>query len=288
MTDRELLEENNKILKEIINFVRKVDSTEYRDHQDFMEFLRNVAADIWVEYTEPEQRSKLFNLMNKKMKTVFDLSRDEIVALTDEEISLYIDKELVGKGIPIEAKNWNIKNEKEVVYPRTGVPVFMLKDIGIGFRTIEGATEVANLLIKYNAFKMESKFLIGSYEQFWIINGSVCPAITGEAGYSKEEFDKVNKENKDPELESINSFNDTVKKANEIKDRVLKYVDKIKQERAYNIDLCMTFERYIEIADKDAERAMAFLKEAYPFNEETEVFIRKRYNMSIDVDPEEN
>lgn len=98
----------------------------------------------------------------------------------------------------------------------------------------------------------------------------------------------ITKENKDPELESINSFNDTVKKANEIKDRVLKYVDKIKQERAYNIDPCMTFERYIEIADKDAERAMAFLKEAYPFNEETEVFIRKRYNMSIDVDPEEN
>lgn len=35
------------------------------------------------------------------MKTVFDLSRDEIVALTDEEISLYIDKELAGKGIKI-------------------------------------------------------------------------------------------------------------------------------------------------------------------------------------------
>ena len=222
------------------------------------------------------------------MKTVFDLSRDEIVSLTCKEIYLYIDKELAGNGIPIEAKNWNIKNKKEVVYPRTGVPVFMLKDIGIGFRTIEGATEVANLLVKYNAFKTESRYLAGSYEQFWIINGSVCPAITGEAGYSKEEFDKVNKENKDPELESINSFNNTVKKANEIKDRVLKYVDKIKQERAYNIDLCMTFERYIEIADKDAERAMAFLKEAYPFNEETEVFIRKRYNMSIDVDPEEN
>lgn len=222
------------------------------------------------------------------MKTVFDLSRDEIVALTDEEISLYIDKELVGKGIPIEAKNWNIKNEKEVVYPRTGVPVFMLKDVGIGFRTIEGATEVANLLVKYNAFKTESRFLTGSYEQFRIIGESVCPAIKEEAGYSKEEFDKVNKENEDPELKSIKSFNDTVKKANEIKDRVLKYVDKIKRERAYNIDLCMTFERYVEIADKDAERAMAFLKEAYPFNEETEVFIRKRYNMSIGVDPEEN
>lgn len=29
-------------------------------------YLRNVAADIWVEYTEPEQRSKLFNLINKE------------------------------------------------------------------------------------------------------------------------------------------------------------------------------------------------------------------------------
>ena len=35
------------------------------------------------------------------MKTVFDLSRDEIVALTDEDISLYIDKELANKGISI-------------------------------------------------------------------------------------------------------------------------------------------------------------------------------------------
>lgn len=48
------------------------------------------------------------------------------MALTDEEISLYIDKELAGKGIPIEAKNWNIKNEKEVVYPDCGVPIFVI------------------------------------------------------------------------------------------------------------------------------------------------------------------
>lgn len=32
---------------------------------------------------------------------------------------------------------------------------------------------------------------------------------------------------------------------------------------------------------------MNFIKEAYPFNEETEVFIRKKFNMSIPVEPEE-
>lgn len=215
------------------------------------------------------------------MKTVFDLSRDEIVALTDEDISLYIDKELANKGIPIEAKNWNIKNKKEISYPKTGVPVFMLKDIGIGFRTIEGATEVANLLVKYNAFKTESRYLAGSYEQFWIMKEGVCPAVKGETGYSEEEFNKIDEKNKNPELTSINTFNDTVKKANEIKDRVLKYVYNIKQERSYNNDLVGIFERYKDIADGDMEVAMNFIKEAYPFNEETESFIRKKFDMPI-------
>lgn len=126
------------------------------------------------------------------MKTIFDLSRDEITALTDEDISLYIDKELANKGIPIEAKNWNIKDEKEVAYPRTGVPVFMII-----------------------------------------------------------------------------------------------YVYNIKQERSYNNDMVGIFERYKDIADGDMEVAMNFIKEAYPFNEETEVFIRKKFNMSIPVEPEE-
>lgn len=221
------------------------------------------------------------------MKTVFDLSRDEIVALTDEDISLYIDKELANKGIPIEAKNWNIKNKKEISYPKTGVPFFVLKDIGIGFRTIEGATEVANLLVKYNAFKTESRYLAGSYEQFWIMKEGVCPAVKGETGYSEEEFDKINEKNKNPELTGINTFNDTVKKANEIKDRVLKYVYNIKQERSYNNDMVGIFERYKDIADGYMEVAMNFIKEAYPFNEETESFIRKKFDMPMSDEPKE-
>lgn len=67
MTDRELLEEIRDILKEILAFVRKVDSDDYRDMQAFMEFLRNVAANIWVEETEPEQRKQLYNnIINNK------------------------------------------------------------------------------------------------------------------------------------------------------------------------------------------------------------------------------
>lgn len=129
--------------------------------------------------------------------------------------------------------------------------------------------------------KTESRYLAGSYEQFWIMKEGVCPAVKGETGYSKEEFDKIDEKNKNPELTSINTFNDTVKKANEIKDRVLKYVYNIKQERSYNNDLVGIFERYKDIADGDMEVAMNFIKEAYPFNEETESFIRKKFDMPI-------
>lgn len=52
-------------------------------------------------------------------------------------------------------------------------------------------------------------------------------------------------------------------------------------------DMVGIFERYKNIADGDMEVAMNFIKEAYPFNEETEVFIRKKFNMSIPVEPEE-
>lgn len=208
---------------------------------------------------------------------------------------------LMGRRIPKQAiTGFKFQNETDNIRPFLSIRIrgkeeiipfkdkreillFMLKDIGIGFRTVEGATEVANLLVKYNAFKIESRFLTGSYEQFWIIKESVCPAVKGETGYSKEEFDKIDEKNKNPELTSINTFNDTVKKANEIKDRVLKYVYNIKQERSYNNDMVGIFERYKDIADGDMEVAMNFIKEAYPFNEETEVFIRKKFDMSIPV-----
>lgn len=54
-----------------------------------------------------------------------------------------------------------------------------------------------------------------------------------------------------------------------------------------NNDMVGIFERYKDIADGDMEVAMNFIKEAYLFNEETEVFIRKKFNMSIPVEPEE-
>lgn len=66
-------------------------------------------------------------------------------------------------------------------------------------------------------------------------------------------------------------------------DVITNYLPDIKQERSYNNDMVGIFERYKDIADGDMEVAMNFIKEAYPFNEETEVFIRKKFDMFIPV-----
>lgn len=63
-TDRELLEENNKMLKEILVFVRKVDSASYKERQNHEEFLRNVAADILVEIADNATKQRF--LINQK------------------------------------------------------------------------------------------------------------------------------------------------------------------------------------------------------------------------------
>lgn len=71
------------------------------------------------------------------------------------------------------------------------------------------------------------------------------------------------------------------------KEEIIPFKDK-KEIQSVKAHLCSVFSGFVKIGDwylkmsevKDAEQAMAFLKEANPFNEETEVFIRKRYNMS--------
>lgn len=65
-SDSDLIKENNEALKEILSFVRKVDSKEYRDNALLQEFLCNVSANALVESMEPEQRKQIYEALMKK------------------------------------------------------------------------------------------------------------------------------------------------------------------------------------------------------------------------------
>lgn len=44
-----LLEENNRMLKEILSYLRKFDSKEYQSNEDIKQFCVNVSANIFTE-----------------------------------------------------------------------------------------------------------------------------------------------------------------------------------------------------------------------------------------------
>ena len=68
MEDRllELLEDNNRMLKKILDHIEKVEDSKYIEQEYTREFLFNVGADILVEMMEPEKRKEFYNtLINK-------------------------------------------------------------------------------------------------------------------------------------------------------------------------------------------------------------------------------
>lgn len=47
---RYILEENNRLLKEILEILKKITGKEYREQEDLKAFAINLLADIMVEY----------------------------------------------------------------------------------------------------------------------------------------------------------------------------------------------------------------------------------------------
>lgn len=63
-----LTRENNSLLHELVDYVRKIDSTEYRDAADLKEFTLNVAADVLVEMMEEKKKRGIYRDLKSGMK----------------------------------------------------------------------------------------------------------------------------------------------------------------------------------------------------------------------------
>ena len=74
MTDPDLQEllaltrENNSLLHELVDYVRKIGSIEYRDAADLKEFTLNVAADVLVEMMEEKKKRGIYRNLKSGMK----------------------------------------------------------------------------------------------------------------------------------------------------------------------------------------------------------------------------
>lgn len=69
----ELLRENNSMLKEILRYVRKVDTSEYRMNSDIKEFcikvIANVVTEELLEGCDKDDSDDIVNIIKQNFKT---------------------------------------------------------------------------------------------------------------------------------------------------------------------------------------------------------------------------
>lgn len=217
--------------------------------------------------------------MEKTIERIYDLPDEQIVELTEEQILLYVDKELAIEKIPSIALSWGYEKVPDVIYPREGRSVIILKDLLIGFNNIEDASKIVNMLVKANAFKVDRRYLEGTFDAVYVGGNPVSPVIENNIIYTDEEVKMINERNKESEISSKKNKNETVNRAYDIRKKVLNFVNKTKEAYEYDNRLIEIFNRYIEIADGDKEKAMKFLKEAYEFGKLTDERIRLAHGM---------
>lgn len=58
-----LTRENNEMLREVVEYIRKIDSTEYRDAADMKDFSLNVAANALVEQMDSNRKQNIYRVI---------------------------------------------------------------------------------------------------------------------------------------------------------------------------------------------------------------------------------
>lgn len=67
MTDEQdrIMRENNAMLREIIAYIRKIQSPEYRDKEDVKQFCINVSANIFVDSMDQSRIEEINSAFKK-------------------------------------------------------------------------------------------------------------------------------------------------------------------------------------------------------------------------------
>lgn len=213
------------------------------------------------------------------MKTIKDLTRNEVVELSEERLSFYLGCELVANGFPIDILDKKPRVEiPRPVAPEVDKTVYRIGNSSLAVDNMEDAVKITNMLFEAGACTLEQRYIgMGSgfdymsYRSDTITSLDVAPVKL----YKKKDifdFDKeVDRYNAAVKVE--NKEDERIDDARQVANDFWAYVSRIKNERVYNERLKELFSRYLEITEGDKDKAMHLVRISYAFNEETESFL---------------
>jgi hypothetical protein len=217
------------------------------------------------------------------MKRMNELSEQEILALTDEQIDTMIKYRMAEEGIKILSKP---DQPNYTIIPPKDNTLYKTKGFTFVFVTLSTAQMFADLvkdykselhikdwdkeyLKKYNPDNYDFKEL-GTVQSEEIYSKELSIKIKDDISYNeklKKEYDALMDEYKQADSDKKDVYREVWEKYYEVLNKYTNFNSMLHQYKAYLV-----------LAEDNADIAMNFLKKAYTIDEETEQYITNNLN----------
>lgn len=201
------------------------------------------------------------------MKRIEELTRDEVIALSEEQLSFYLSFELALNGLPIDILD---KEQEEIKRPEPVKRMFVMDGMDYAFENVEDIEKFEDIISKAKpiSYYLDENYNIYYYEGKIGKRRDIKNIDIYDNNDIKRFVEKLRKIKSDEELSK-----DLICKARNVRTDFINYVEKIKDEREINKYLKEKLGEFVKMCDDDKGKAIEMMRGIYKFNNETEGYL---------------
>jgi len=218
------------------------------------------------------------------MKSIFDMSDEEIVNLSDEEIETQVKLTMAKEGVQFPEP---VTFAEEISIPEPELDMYSCNLFdNYGFATMEDLQEVLNVLDRVTLYKQDYDYSVGYDIKYRVELSSDAEelVIRQKKLYSKEDYlnysqvlidnKKIKKEND----KLTSAYKSQMAEASEVRKRVDARIHDAISAQSRKERYSSLYEEYLELAEGSTSIALRFLVDAYKPTKEQLLYIQKKHS----------
>lgn len=231
------------------------------------------------------------------MKRINEMTEQEIIALSDEDVQKMIKLRMMEEGIKLLDKP---KVPELFEIEPTDIQYFSIPLLeGFAFTNLEEATKVAETLknakslrkVDYDWNKLGSEYKYLKKSERYKFNGNSDFDILPGWAYSNELYAKISSfaaQNKVMKEQAEKDLKEYEKQLSESAELIQEITGRVREVRN-KYDRLETLSRkfatdYYPLSDNDEDMAMKFIAKAYTLNDEEQSFVRSNYKKHLQIE----
>ncbi len=231
------------------------------------------------------------------MKRINEMTEQEIIALSDEDVQKMIKVRMMEEGIKLLDKP---KVPELFEIEPTDIQYFSIPLLeGFAFTNLEEATKVAETLknakslrkVDYDWNKLGSEYKYLKKSERYKFNGNSDFDILPGWAYSNELYAKISSfaaQNKVMKEQAEKDLKEYEKQLSESAELIQEITGRVREVRN-KYDRLETLSRkfatdYYPLSDNDEDMAMKFIAKAYTLNDEEQSFVRSNYKKYLQIE----